>query len=324
VRGLLEAWVARLAECRLEQKAGYNQHTSHLSCNPTIFNILARMKNNGKSDYTIRFIDKSLRHISDHADLNNPEAVKQFIANKDVSDSYKKNLCIAYNHYCQYYKIKWEMPLYKANSKQIRIPTNEKLQKLIAYARKTLSIQLRISKETGLRPIELCNLKVKDLDLEQRNIHPKTAKNGSPRTLRISHNLATAMTDHIVSHNLNPNDKLFKASADQYGKNYRVMRNNLAEKLSDPSLKTIKLYDFRHYFATNLYDKTKDILLVKQQMGHKKLETTLIYTQLLHLNEEEEYTTRVAKTIEEDAKLIEAGFQYVTERDGMKLFKKRK
>jgi len=29
VKGLLEAWVARLAECRLEQKAGYNQHASH-------------------------------------------------------------------------------------------------------------------------------------------------------------------------------------------------------------------------------------------------------------------------------------------------------
>ena len=33
--------------------------------------------------------------------------------------------------------------------------------------------------------------------------------------------------------------------------------------------------------ATTLYAKTRDILLVKQQMGHKKIETTLIYTQLL-------------------------------------------
>jgi len=76
-------------------------------------NVLVRMKNNGKSDYTIKFVDKSLRHISDHADLNNSEAVKQFIANKPVSNGYKKNLCIAYNHYCEYYKIDWKMPLYK-------------------------------------------------------------------------------------------------------------------------------------------------------------------------------------------------------------------
>ena len=55
------------------------------------------MKNNGKSDYSIKFVDKSLTYISKHADLNKPEQVKQFIANKNVSNGYKKNLCLAYN-----------------------------------------------------------------------------------------------------------------------------------------------------------------------------------------------------------------------------------
>jgi integrase len=286
-------------------------------------NVLIKLKNNAKSDYTIRFIDKSLRLIAKHADLNNPEAVKQFIANRPVSDGYKKNLCFAYEQYCKYYKIHWEKPLYKAEAKQIRIPTNEKLEKLIASSGRVLSIKLRLSKETGLRPVELCNLKVKDVDLEQRTVYPTTAKYGASRILRISHNLKEAIADHIIRENLTPNDKLFNGNADFYGKKYRTMRNALAKKLKDPTLQQIRLYDFRHYFATNLYDKTKDILLVKQQMGHKKLETTLIYTQLLHL-EEEEYTTRIARTIEQDAELIEAGFQYVTERDGMKIYKKRK
>jgi len=282
------------------------------------------MKNNNKSNYTIRFVDKSLTYLSKHADLDNPEAVKQFIANKQVSDSYKKNLCIAYNHYCKHYKINWEMPIYKQEARQRRIPTSEKLEKLIAYAKRQLSIQLRISKETGLRPVELCNLKVKDVDLEQRTIYPTTAKNGASRTLKISNNLQTAIADHIIRGNLSPNDKLFNTNADNYGKNYRVMRNNLTKKLKDPTIQQIKLYDFRHYFATRLYAKTKDILFVKQQLGHRKLETTLIYVQLLHLDDEDEYTTKIARTIEEDAKLIEAGFQYVTEREGMKLYKKRK
>jgi len=323
VKGLLEAWVARLAECRLEQKAGYSQHAILNSCNPTILNILVNMKNNGKSDYTIKFVDKSLRMIDVYADLDNPEAVKQYIANKDVSDSYKKTLCIAYNHYCKYYKIHWEMPLYKADSKQIRIPTTEKLEKLIAYARRTLSIQLRISKETGLRPVELCNLKVKDIDLEQRNIHPKTAKNGSPRTLRISHSLKDAITDHIVSQDLNPNDKLFKASADQYGKSYRTTRNSLAKKLNDPSLKQIRLYDFRHFFATMLYHRTRDILYVKQQMGHKKIETTLLYTQLIDFGSDE-YHVKTAKTIKEACSLAQQGFEYFCEMNGTKILRKRK
>ena len=323
MRGLLEAWVARLAGCRLEQKAGYSQHASQKSRNPPILNILIKLKNNNKSDYTIRFVDKSLTHLSQHADLDKPEEVKQYIASKTVSNGYKKNLCIAYNHYCQYYKIEWKMPLYKAEAKSRRIPTTERLEKLIASAKRVLSIKLRISKETGLRPVELHNLKVKDLDLDQRTIYPTTAKYGASRTLKVSNHLKTALEDHIIRGNLSPDNKLFKGNADYYGKNYRYMRNALAKKLKDPSIQQVRLYDFRHYFATRLYAKTKDILFVKQQLGHKKIETTLIYTQLLHLDEEDEYTTKVSTSIEEDAKLIEAGFQYVTEREGVKLYKKR-
>jgi hypothetical protein len=72
------------------------------------------------------------------------------------------------------------------------------------------------------------------------------------------------------------------------------------------------------------YDKTKDILLVKQLLGHKKLETTMFYTQLVTINTEEEYTCRTATNIKEATELIEAGFQYITDIDGFKLFRKRK
>jgi len=281
------------------------------------------MKNNNRSDYSIKFTDKALTYISKHANLNKPEEVKTFIANLQTSNGYKRNLCIAYNKYCEYYKIEWEMPLYKTEAKTIRIPTKEKLEMLIARAGRTLSIKLTISKETGLRPIELCNLKVKDIDLNQKLIYPTTAKHGSARILKISSKLQATLQDYINRNNLNQNDKLFKGTSDDYGKHYRAMRNQLAKKLNDPSLKAIRLYDFRHYFATMLYAKTRDILYVKQQMGHKKIETTLIYTQLLNLNDDE-WTCKTANTIKEATQLIENGFQYVTEIDGTKLFRKRK
>ena len=70
------------------------------------------------------------------------------------------------------------------------------------------------------------------------------------------------------------------------------------------------------------YHRTKDILY-KQQLGHKRLETTLIYTQLVSFGEEE-YTCKVAKTIDEARKLVVNGFEYVTEMENIKLFKKRK
>jgi len=281
------------------------------------------MKNNGYSDYTIELTDKALTRLGKHADLEKPETVKQFIASLQVSDGYKKNLCLAYNKYADYYKIKWEMPSYKQQRKIVRIPTKEQVEMLVANARQTMSLKLSISKETGLRPVELCNLKVRDLDLEQRFIYPTTAKHGAPRKLKISTSTKTMLQRHIDQKKLTPKDNLFKGDAENYSKYYRQMRNNLADKLGKPELRTIRLYDLRHYFATMLYARTRDILLVKQQLGHKKIETPLIYTQLLNLNDDE-WTCKTATNVKESTTLIEAGFEYVTDQDGLKLFRKRK
>jgi hypothetical protein len=50
----------------------------------------------------------------------------------------------------------------------------------------------------------------------------------------------------------------------------------------------------------------------------------LIYTQLVKFENEEEFHSATAKTLEEAKQLIEAGFEYVTDMEGIKLFKKRK
>jgi integrase len=282
------------------------------------------MTNEGKSHYTMHFTSKALSLIEHNCNMQDPEQVKAFIAKRNVSKGYKRNLCIAYNKYCKYYRITWNMPLYLPEGKAIKIPTREKVEMLIAAARKPLSIKLAISKETGLRPIELCNLKMKDVDLEQRLLYPITAKNGSGKVLKISNSLKETLAEHMDTHKLNPNDKLFKGNADDYGKHYRVMRNALADKLHDPTIKRIRLYDLRHYFATTLYAKTRDILLVKNQMGHKKIETTLIYTQLLNLNDDE-WTCKATNNTKDATALVESGFEYVaTTPDGLMLFRKRK
>ncbi|HUV98505.1 MAG TPA: hypothetical protein VMW14_03280, partial [Candidatus Paceibacterota bacterium] len=125
-------------------------------------NILVQMKNDNKSKYTINFTRKALTYLDKHANLNEPEQVKALIANLETSDSYKKNLCIAYNRYCKHNNIKWNMPKYVQEARNIALPTKEKLLMLIAKAGKNLSTKLQLSMETGLRPVELCNLRVKD------------------------------------------------------------------------------------------------------------------------------------------------------------------
>jgi integrase len=286
-------------------------------------NYLIHLEQKGTQKETIRLINWVLTHLSKHADLNNLETVNQYVTNLQKSTSYKYRLTQIYAKFLQYQNIEYKKPSYPKIPKIIKIPTHEKLQMIIANSGKTMATKLQLSLETGLRPVELCSLKVKDIDLEQRLVYPTTAKHGSPRVLKISNALTTSIQEHLIRNNLNQNDQLFKGNPVRYGKEYREIRNRLAKKLKDPTIQTVRLYDFRHYFATNLYHKTKDILYVKTQMGHKRIDTTLIYTQLLNLNDDE-WICKTAKDLNQATQLIENGFEYITEIDGTKLFRKRK
>jgi len=58
-------------------------------------------------------------------------------------------------------------------------------------------------------------------------------------------------------------------------------------------------------------------------LGHKSIQNTLIYTQLVNF-ENDEFHVKVAKTVNEACKLVEAGFEYVTTLEDSQIFQKRK
>jgi ribosome-binding ATPase YchF (GTP1/OBG family) len=71
------------------------------------------------------------------------------------------------------------------------------------------------------------------------------------------------------------------------------------------------------------YHKTRDILHVMNLLGHRNIESTLVYTQLISF-ESDEYHSAVANTVEEARKLLEQGFDYVCQKEDVMLFRKRK
>ncbi len=62
---------------------------------------------------------------------------------------------------------------------------------------------------------------------------------------------------------------------------------------------------------------------MKEGFGHRNINSTLIYMHLVTF-EGDEYHIATAKTIKEDEELLSAGFEYVTEREGIKIYRKRK
>lgn len=123
------------------------------------------------------------------------------------------------------------------------------------------------------------------------------------------------------------NEKVFPSTISSVKTSFYHSRKLLARKLQNPRLSRITFHTFRHWKATTLYHQTKDVLYVKEFLGHKKLDTTLLYIQVekaLYKDESDEFTVKVARNPEEIKQLLEVGFQYVCEKDGLLYFRKRK
>jgi hypothetical protein len=64
-------------------------------------------------------------------------------------------------------------------------------------------------------------------------------------------------------------------------------RQRQSQKLADPELLQIRLYELRHCQACKTYYQTKDVLYTKQKLGWKKLGTALFYLQRLDFGSED-------------------------------------
>jgi len=278
-----------------------------------IINTLIFLKANARKESTIKETSYRLKRLSEHADLNNPEQVKTAIANLTSGD--RENYVKAYARLCTANQIQWTQPYYHTERK---IPTKENITKIITASKKYAPI-FKTLLETGLMPYELLQVTKTDIDLERGILNARGYKGHASRTFKLTQENTAMLKAYFCKYDKFPDAIWIR-------KMWIKHRNKTATKLQDPTLKNIRLYDLRHYYTTMLYAKTRDILLVKQQLGHKKLETTMIYVQLVNtlFNESEDYICKTATTIEQATQLIEHGFEYVTELDGTKLFRKRK
>lgn len=103
------------------------------------------------------------------------------------------------------------------------------------------------------------------------------------------------------------------------------IRKRVAKKLERPEFNKITLYSFRHYFASKLYNLTRDYLEVKRKLGHRRIEQTMTYIHTIADGfDESNFVTATAQTVDEACKLIEDGYTKIDEFEGIHIYKKRK
>jgi len=254
------------------------------------------------------------------ANLFDPESVKETIAKqKNWSNGRKANAVDAYTSFLVILGMSWDPPRYKRIRKLPFIPTESELDQLIAGCGFKTGTFLLLLKETGMRAGEAINLTWNDVDFIAKTVRVTPEKGSEPRIFKISDTLIERLKALPKD-----SDKVFgRTKLKTMHRMYVDQRKRIAAKTKNPRLQRITFHTFRHWKATMEYHKTKDILHVMKLLGHKNISNTLVYTQLVDFGEEE-YVTKVAWTLDEACKLVEAGFEYVCEMEGAKIFRKRK
>lgn len=285
-----------------------------------LFNFSWWMKKQGYAEQTIEGRTKLLKILVKRgADLYDPESVKEVIAKQRWSEGRKENAVLSYSTFLRMIGREWVPPRYKRVDKLPWIPTEKEVDQLIAGCSKRVATFLQLLKETGMRPGEAWKLRWIDVDFERNTVIVTPEKNSNPRIFKLSGKLIAMLKALPVK-----NDYVFRSGSLRHlADNFRKQRKRIAYKLKNPRIKRISFKTLRHFKATMEYAKTKDILHVKEILGHKNINNTLKYTHLVNFKTDE-YISKAAKTVEEAQKLIEAGFEYVCDFDGVKLFRKRK
>ena len=273
------------------------------------------------SEATINTRAKLIRQIQKNGvNLLTPKAVKQFIADQNWSNGHKQVVVQAYNSFTQMMHIQWNPPRYRHIKSLPFLPTAHEINALITGTSKRISTSLLLLKETGMRIGEAWNLRWIDIDQKRKTIRCKAEKHGYPREFKVSTNLL-AMLDALPKKNKHV---FTKTSLNSHRWNFIKQRRRLAEKLKNPRLKQIKFHTFRHWYASREYAKTSSIVHVQQRLGHRNINSTMVYTHLIK-TEGDKYYSATAKTTEEAKRLLENGFSFVciTPEDIM-LFRKPK
>jgi integrase len=283
------------------------------------------MRREGYRESTIRPCIRALRGIAKRTNLLNPEAVKSYLASADLSDNRKEKLTHDLTRFYKWKHIPFQKPTYRRVEKLPFIPLESEVDQLISGVGSKTATFLQLLKETGMRAGEAWNLRWTDIDYERRTVNIAPEKNSRPRQSRMSDRLIAMIRDlphryELIFHNPEI-DGL--SSFDDFSRNFTGRRKNIAKRLQNPRIARIGFKTLRHFKASTEYHKTKDILHVMQLLGHKNIRNTLVYTHLVDFGSDE-YVCKIAKTVDDAKVLIESGFEYVTDIDGMKLFRKRK
>jgi site-specific recombinase XerD len=136
---------------------------------------------------------------------------------------------------------------------------------------------------TGVRLQELVGLDIADVDLDAKHLHVRRAKGGQPQIKFLNTHLRGILRRYLQWRK-RQGESCPALFISQRGTRLspRQVGYRFAHWLREAGIeKAISPHGLRHTFATRLYSRTGDLLVVQRALGHRNIATTEIYTHLV-------------------------------------------
>ncbi len=175
----------------------------------------------------------------------------------------------------------------KRPPKEKKIPvvlSKEEIKKIIEFIKnKKSKLIVSLIYACGFRVSELINLKIQDLDFNNKIGYIKQAKGKKDRIFNLPSFLSEELKEQAENQKQNSQEYLFT------GKKGKLTDRNIQKIVRIAAKragieKSVHTHTLRHSFATHLLENNVDIRKIQELLGHENLSTTQIYT---HISTEE-------------------------------------
>lgn len=267
------------------------QNTHNPNWNRGLLGVINEIEPNIKlKDVNTRYILRFIDHCK-NVHINKKTGKK--LASGTIRNYYNQlNSILTYAYQCEmivenpFNKI-MEKDKPKFKSREIDFLTEEQIEKLynIEFTGRREQVRLAFLFQcfTGLRVSDIYSLSPNELVRRNKRYYliKTQGKTGGKLEVPLSN---PAIKILLLAHWNKDSERIFDLPAKTTGYNKHLY--TIGELIDLP----FKLHSHcgRHTFAMTVLDKTRDIMIVKQLMGHKNISNTLIYSKLLNNRLEEE------------------------------------
>lgn len=174
------------------------------------------------------------------------------------------------------------LPRIRREKRLPRVLSVEQVQLLLRCCDLYTKALFSVIYDCGIRAFEACNLQWYDISFDRRQVLVRRGKGGKDRFVPISPKTLQVLE---VYHKYHPGSGLvFRKPQLETPIDNAYIRKCLKCQLQkaglDPSLTT---HSLRHSYATHLLEAGEDIQTVQRRLGHKSLQTTVIYLHVARL-----------------------------------------